>query len=94
MIKIFCGNIVHAPKFGELEIIEHGYIALKDGVIAYIGQEMPTDWAVYEFNYFYDRLIMPSFCTPFPSSENAQTLSDIASMSASLSPFSPTVIAP
>ena len=62
MIKIFCGNIVHAPKFGELEIIEHGYIALKDGVIAYIGQEMPTDWAVYEFNYFYDRLIMPSFC--------------------------------
>ena len=33
MTQVLRGNIVHAPKMGELSILEHGYMVLEDGVI-------------------------------------------------------------
>ena len=33
MLTILHGNLLHAPAFGTLETIPHGYLVLEDGVI-------------------------------------------------------------
>ena len=33
MTQVLRGNIIHAPKMGELSILEHGFLVLEDGVI-------------------------------------------------------------
>ena len=33
MFTILHGNLLHAPAFGTLETIPHGYLVLEDGVI-------------------------------------------------------------
>ena len=41
MTQVLRGNIVHAPKMGELSILEHGYMVLEDGVIQGIYPVLP-----------------------------------------------------
>ena len=33
MTQVLRGNIIQAPRLGELDIREHGYLVLEDGVI-------------------------------------------------------------
>ena len=33
MLEALKGTIVHAPRLGEMEVVENGYIALRDGAI-------------------------------------------------------------
>ena len=47
MTQVLRGNIVHAPKMGELSILEHGYMVLEDGVIQGIYPVLPEALAAY-----------------------------------------------
>ncbi|MBQ9395162.1 MAG: amidohydrolase family protein [Proteobacteria bacterium] len=60
--QVLHGHIVHAPKLGELVIIENGYMRLEDGKIAGISASLPQDWAKDEIVSYDDCLIMQSFC--------------------------------
>lgn len=61
MKKILKGHIVHAPVFGELEIVERGCLVLEEGVIEGIYREVPPRHADGEVIDYGDRLIMQSF---------------------------------
>ena len=45
MTQVLRGNIVHAPKMGELSILEHGYMVLEDGVIRGVYPTLPEELA-------------------------------------------------
>ena len=45
MTQVLRGNIVHAPKMGELSILERGYMVLEDGVIRGIYPVLPEELA-------------------------------------------------
>ncbi|MEG1683328.1 MAG: amidohydrolase family protein [Oscillospiraceae bacterium] len=38
------GNLVHAPRLGELEILEQGYLVLEDGIIAGLYPTLPEEY--------------------------------------------------
>ena len=61
MTQVLRGNIVHAPKMGELSILEHGYMVLEDGVIQGIYPVLPEALAQAELRDYGDRLLMQSF---------------------------------
>ncbi|MCQ2914552.1 MAG: amidohydrolase family protein [Alphaproteobacteria bacterium] len=61
-IKILKGNIVHAPKFGDLSILENGYIVLEDGKIKGLFQNLPEEYKKHEIEDYTDKLILQSFC--------------------------------
>ena len=60
-IVILKGNIVSAPSFGNLEIYENGYIAAEDGIIKYVGSDLPKKYKNCEITDYKDQLIMQSF---------------------------------
>ncbi len=62
MNQILHGHIIHAPKLGELEIIENGYMRLENGKIAGISASLPQEWKDAEIVDYADDLIMQSFC--------------------------------
>lgn len=60
-MKLLKGNIIHAPKLGQLETLEHGCMMLQeDGTIMEIRPEAPDlfDGEVYDYG---DKLILQSF---------------------------------
>ena len=61
MTQVLRGNIVHAPKMGELSILEHGYMVLEDGVIRGVYPTLPEGLAQAEIRDYGDRLLMQSF---------------------------------
>ncbi len=61
MTQVLRGNIVHAPKMGELSILERGYMVLEDGVIRGIYPVLPEELAQAELRDYGDRLLMQSF---------------------------------
>ena len=58
MTRVLRGNIVHAPKMGELSILEHGYMVLEDGVIRGVYPTLPEGLAQAEVRDYGDRLLM------------------------------------
>ena len=62
MKQVLHGHIVHAPKLGELEILENGYMLLEDGKIAGLCADLPESWAQIERVDYHDCLMMQSFC--------------------------------
>ena len=58
MTQVLRGNIVHAPKMGELAILERGYMVLEDGVIRGIYPVLPEELAQAELRDYGDRLLM------------------------------------
>ena len=61
MLLILKGNIISAPEFGKLEIIENGYLVSKDGIIEGVFQELPKEYENYQIEDYKDNLIMQSF---------------------------------
>ena len=43
MTQVLRGNIIHAPKMGELSILEHGCLVLEDGVIQAVCSDLPRE---------------------------------------------------
>ena len=61
MEEILKGNIVHAPRLGELSVTEKGCMALRDGIIQGIYQEVPEAYRNAPVTDYGDALIMQSF---------------------------------
>ena len=61
MKQVLRGNIVHAPRMGQLDILEHGCMVLEDGVITGLYNELPQGAEDAEVRDFGDRIIMQSF---------------------------------
>jgi guanine deaminase len=61
VIQILKGNIVHAPRLGELSVTEHGYLVLEDGVIAGIFDTLPPQYRTGEVHNYENALILQSF---------------------------------
>ncbi|MCL2695333.1 MAG: amidohydrolase family protein [Clostridiales bacterium] len=62
MISALKGNIIAAPKLGELDITEKGYLVFNDGGILGVFQNLPEKYAGAEVTDFGDKLILQSFC--------------------------------
>lgn len=66
MNEILIGNIIHAPKFGTLEILSRGYMVLNDGKIAGLYKneaEIPANYTANAIKHdFGDKLILQAFC--------------------------------
>ena len=59
---ILKGNIISAPSFGKLDIVEHGYIVSDDeGKIIGVFSSLPKEYAKEEVKDYGDKLIMQSF---------------------------------
>ena len=61
MTQVLRGNIIHAPKMGELSILEHGFLVLEDGVIQAVCSNLPQELEGAELRDYGDRLLMQSF---------------------------------
>ena len=61
MFTILHGNLLHAPAFGTLETIPHGYLVLEDGVIRGLFPVLPEACAGCPVTDYGESLIMPSF---------------------------------
>ncbi len=60
-IKVLKGTILSAPLPGELEVIEHGYLVAREGIIQGTWQELPEAYKNYPVEDFGDHLILQSF---------------------------------
>lgn len=61
MINIYKGNIVFTPSKDCFEIIENGYLCVKDGIIVEVSSEIPEKFTDYTLTDFGDKLIIPGF---------------------------------
>ena len=64
MTQVLRGNIIQAPRLGELDIREHGYLVLEDGVVQGIYEALPQALASAPITDYGDRLIMQSLNMP------------------------------
>ena len=61
MTTILRGNLLHAPRLGELESIPRGFLVLEDGVITGLYPTLPGDYRHCSITDYGDQLILPSF---------------------------------
>lgn len=61
MTQVLRGNIIQAPRLGELDIRKHGYLVLEDGVVQGVYDALPQALASAPITDYGDRLIMQSF---------------------------------
>jgi len=61
MIRVLKGHIVSAPRLGELQVAENGYLVLEDGVIRGVYQALPEEYAAAPVTDYGDKLILQSF---------------------------------
>ena len=61
MLEALKGTIIHAPKMGETEIVENGFLLLKDGAIEGVFSALPEGVRPARVYDFTGRLIVPSF---------------------------------
>lgn len=61
MTQILRGNIIHAPRLGELDIHQRGYLVLEDGVLQGIYDELPEEYEVEDLVDYGDQLILQAF---------------------------------
>ena len=60
-MNILKGNIIHAPKFGELSIHEHAYLVYGEQGIEGIFEFLPEKYLKEHMEDYGDALIIPSF---------------------------------
>ena len=60
-ITILHGNIVSAPELGKLDIVEHGYLVAKNGIIEGVYQHLPDKYVGHEIIGSGNNLILQSF---------------------------------
>ena len=61
MVFAIKGNIISAPKFGEIEIFENSYIVIEDGLIKGIFNILPSEYKKIAIKDYGDNLIFQSF---------------------------------
>lgn len=61
MVTILKGNILSAEKYGEIRIIENGYLIAENGIIEGIYSSLPEKYRNEKVTDYGDNLIMQSF---------------------------------
>ncbi|MGL4308102.1 MAG: guanine deaminase [Cetobacterium sp.] len=61
VLKLFKGDIYHTPEFGKHEIVENGYIAVKNGQVLGVYKEVPKEHNMAELIDHSGKLIIPGF---------------------------------
>lgn len=61
MLNLYRGNIFHTPNFGEYEVFENGYIAVKDGKVIGVYKDAPKEYRIAELIDYTGKLIIPGF---------------------------------
>ncbi|MGL4392129.1 MAG: amidohydrolase family protein [Fusobacteriaceae bacterium] len=61
MIKVYKGDIVHAPKFGSYEIFHNGYIAVQDEKVIGAYANLPDEFKNEQLVDYSGKLIIPGF---------------------------------
>ena len=61
MIRVLKGNLISAPRLGELHVAEGGCLVLEDGVIRGVFHKLPEQYAAAPVTDYGDRLILQSF---------------------------------
>lgn len=61
MLEALKGTIIHAPKMGETEIVENGFLLLNDGAIEGVYPNLPEGIKPEREYDFTGKLIIPSF---------------------------------
>ncbi|MFA5624781.1 MAG: amidohydrolase family protein [Bradymonadales bacterium] len=61
MRLVIQANIIHAPSYGDLQIVENAYLCLEKGRIVGIFDTIPEAFEQAERNDFGNALLMPSF---------------------------------
>ena len=61
MIRVLKGHIVSAPRLGELDVVENGFLVLKDGVIRGVYDRLPAEYTSAPVTDYGDCLLMQSF---------------------------------
>lgn len=61
MIKALKGNIISAPSFGKLDIVENGYLVYEDERVLGVFKSLPSEYKSAKVEDFTDKLIMQSF---------------------------------
>jgi len=59
--KIYQGNIITSKSFDELEIIEDGYVCVRDGIITDVSKEWKKEYRDHEYIDHRGHLILPAF---------------------------------
>ena len=60
-MELYRGNIIHTPERGRFEALEHGYLAVENGVIRGTYKELPTAYSGYPVTDYGEKLIIPGF---------------------------------
>lgn len=61
MLQVLKGNLISAPRPGQLDVVERGNLVLEDGVIRGVFDRLPEQYAAAAVTDYGDRLIMQSF---------------------------------
>lgn len=61
-LQIIKGNIIFTREFGKYEVINNGYIVVKNGKVQGVYSEIPEDIGEYNLEDYGDKLIIPGFC--------------------------------
>jgi len=61
MLEALKGTIIHAPRMGETEIVENGFLLLKDGAIEGVYSALPEGANPERVHDFTGKLVIPSF---------------------------------
>ena len=61
-VNVLRGNLVSLPALGRMDITEHGYLVLEDGVISGIYPVLPEQYRNAPLEDYGDCLILQSFC--------------------------------
>ena len=61
MIRVLKGHVISAPRLGQLDVVENGFLVLEDGVIRGVYDKLPETYAEAPLTDYGDSLIMQSF---------------------------------
>lgn len=61
MRALIRGNLIEAPALGQLRCLERGYLALEDGVVQGVYDQLPEEWAKVPVTDYGGRLILQAF---------------------------------
>lgn len=61
VLKIYKGNLIFTEKPDAFNIIPKGFVGVENGVVVFVGEQIPSDYENVIVEDFGDRLIIPGF---------------------------------
>ena len=67
-MQIFRANIIYTPESHRFEVIPHGFVAVSDGKVEGVWEELPAHLADIPVTDWGDRLLIPAMNDTMPRS--------------------------